>query len=244
MLHIALCDDLNTEQEQTRQLLDRWLRQKGTSANITEFHDGASLLSHIEEHQNIDLVLLDIIMPGENGIEIGRKLRRLSRDILIIYLTSSVDYALDAYDVRPLHYLVKPVVPSRLYDTLDEAFSILQRRREDSILVRASSGEIRLVVSDILYTELKDRKVHYHLCNGNTIESVSLRVSFSEAVAELLTRPSFVLSGASYAVNLEHVRAVDRSELLLTGNERLTLPKKAQTDLKAAWMKYWLEGGR
>lgn len=242
MLHIALCDHLASELDQIHQLLDDWLMQKGLSARITSFHDGDSLLSHVEEYHNIDLVIMDIIMPGENGIEIGHKLRYLSRDILIVYLTASTDYALDAFDVHPLHYLLKPIVPARLYNTLNEAFSILQRRREDSIMIRTSSGQLRIVASDILFAELKGRKIHYHLYGGNVIESVSLRVSFAEAISELLNRPAFVLCGASYTVNLNHVQAIYQTDVILTGNTHLTLPKKAQNNLKAAWLKYWPGG--
>ena len=242
MPRIALCDDDAQDRERAATLLHSWLRDRELSGSVTAFSSGKSLLNQAEDRGGFHLYLLDIIMPGEDGISIGRELHTLFPDSLVIYLTNSAEYALEAFDARAFHYLLKPLEPARLYAVLDEAMSLFQRRREDFVVLHTKAGEKRLPAGDILYAELRRKRVCYHLRNGDTLESVSLRCSFSEGVAGLLDRPAFVLCGASYAVNLEHIEGMEKSLIRLTGGKKLALPKRACAQARARWMDYWTDG--
>ena len=80
-------------------------------------------MEHIRIHDIFDLYLLDIIMPNENGIDLGRKIHTIDKGGTIFYLTSSIDFAVDAFSVKASQYLLKPIEQIKLLDALDKVLS-------------------------------------------------------------------------------------------------------------------------
>lgn len=79
----------------------------------------------MERSGSFDLYLLDIVMPEQNGIEVGLSIRKLDGLGLIVYLTTSPDYAVDSYLTNAFHYLLKPVRWEQMVSVLDRAMDIL-----------------------------------------------------------------------------------------------------------------------
>lgn len=244
MLRIALCDDESKERQITGQLLEEYMAQHHLAARIREFASGQALLNAVEETGPFDLYILDIVMPGMNGIELGLALRKTDREGTVFYVTSSLDFALESYQVRAFYYLLKPVEKKELFSLLDEAMETMQKRREKSIQVKSHGGTVRLLFDSVLYAELMGRAVRYHLRDGSCVDSMTLTGSFREAVSPLLEDPRFLLCGASFVVNLYYVTMVDKNGVVLADGSSLGLPKAACTALRTAWSDYWLEGGR
>lgn len=110
MLQIAVCDDSPRDLNTFIALLQQYLqRHPETTAQIVAFENGEEMLSKVKEGNVYDIVFLDIIMPAPDGIETGWRLRALGSNSLLIYLTCSKEYAIDSYDVRAYHYLLKPI---------------------------------------------------------------------------------------------------------------------------------------
>ena len=110
MLTIAICDDQKEQLKRTAELLHAYLNARPTlQGRIFTFTNGAALLAHAESQNGFDIYLLDILMPGLDGIQTGPRLRELGDGGEIIYLSSSNEYALDSYDVRAFFYLLKPI---------------------------------------------------------------------------------------------------------------------------------------
>lgn len=116
-------------------------------------------------------------------------------------------------------------------------------RQPARVMVKTRLGTRLVCLDDIRYVELVRRTARYHLSGGETIDSVTLRGSFREAVAPLLADPRFILCGASFAANLRHVTAVERGCFLLDGGGSLSLPRRFAARAKRAWAGYWLSGG-
>ena len=98
MLRIAICDDETRFLHQAANFVQEYLHgHPELSGHIHTFRYGQELLYQVEETGGFDLYLLDIIMPGPNGIQTGLQLRELSNSGEIVYLTTSSDYAVDSY---------------------------------------------------------------------------------------------------------------------------------------------------
>ncbi|MBQ8647971.1 MAG: response regulator transcription factor [Oscillospiraceae bacterium] len=243
MLRIAICEDEAAQRQQVSGLVNDYLSTRGIAARMRLFDRGQALVDAVAGEGPFDLYILDIVMPEMSGIELGRALRGSDQNGLVVYLTSSPDFALESYQVRAFHYLLKPVRQQELFAMLDEAVGRLHRSIEASLQVRTRGSTVRIRFDDLLYAELQGRIARYNLRDGSFVESMTLSGSFREAVAPLLQDERFVLCGASFLVNLYHIEMVDRAGMRLAGGRYVALPKASCSALRAAWSDYWLEGG-
>ena len=240
MLHIALCEDDARQREESSALLEAYFTARDLAARVRVFSSGAQLLGALSDGL-FDIYLLDIIMPGMNGIALGREIRKRDRNSSILYLTSSPDFALESYQTKASSYLLKPVKKDELFAALDDAAAIHTHRKQNGILVKCHGGTIYLTADDIYFAELHNRAVSYRLREG-TLESMTISGSFRDAVSPLLQSKNFILCGSSFIVNLHYVRLVDKNGAQFTDGHYLVLPKSACAPLRNAWSDYWLEG--
>ena len=163
MLKIAICDDETWFLQQAANFVQEYLHgHPELSGQIHTFQYGQDLLYQVEETGGFDLYLLDIIMPGLNGIQTGQQLRELSDGGEIVYLTTSSDYAVDSYSVRAFFYLLKPLEKKRLFEVLDAAVKKLNDRRSKVILITTKDGPRRILLDQILYVERVGRSLRYY----------------------------------------------------------------------------------
>lgn len=244
MLRIALVDDDPKDLAHNQGVLKRYFALRPHLAgDLTAFSSAGELLEAVQQKE-FDVYLLDVIMPGANGIELGQKLRAVGRHGAIIYLTFSPDFAVDSYTARAFYYLLKPVPQERLFQVLDEAVNHLSRQQEESVLVRCREGMRRLVVGQVIFAELAEKRLCCHMASGEVVQSVSLRESFREAAAGFLAHRAFAMCGVSFAVNLGRVTGVTRNMVQLEGGGSLPLSRAYRESFIGLWMDYHLEGGR
>ncbi len=243
MLKIAVCDDDAAELARSATLLKEFCaRRPDLAVGVTTFPDAQDLLDALEKGKDFDLYLLDVLMPGKNGIEAGKELRSLGRKGAIIYLTTSPDYAVDSYQTQAFYYLLKPVDRDQLFEVLDRAVDALDKRKNQTVIVSTAVGLRSIPLSDILYVERVDRSMRYYLAGGDAVDSRTLRGSFREGAAPLLEDRRFFLCGASFVLGLHHVKSVERGKALLDTGGWVPVSQNACNELKQAWMNYWLGG--
>lgn len=235
-MKIAICDD---EPQNLRQVQDILQKDWKKRSDIRTFSDGQTLLEEAEKIGGFDVYILDVVMPGMDGIALGKQLRAQGFTGKIIYLTSSQEYAVDSYRVKAYNYLLKPVDPKALCDTLDEIYEL---QGEKYLIVKTKESSMRLSLENILYVQLLKRAAVYHMADGRTVQSVTLRVPFPEAMKELLADPRFVMCSQSLAANLQHLTMVETEALVFRDTERVYLGVKNCRELRPRWADYWFGG--
>ena len=246
MVRIALCDDEETELKLTYNMIKNWLSDSKISGQIYTFNSGNDLINEIDDNKNYDLYILDVLMPGENGIELGKKLRDHENDDIeapIIYLTSTSGFAVESYEVHAFYYMLKPVTQEKFSSVLNAALNRLESSNSNVFPVRTKQGTVPLHYSDICFVELNERSLHF-MCRNNAIDSVSIRGSFKEAVSQLTDDHCFFLCGASLLVNLEHIKSIEKNVAIFSTGYRTTIPRTVRKELYTAWLDYWLDGGK
>ena len=243
MLNIALCDDEAAQRSTVSRLLREYaVIRPELTIKLSVFASGKELLAEIEEGAGFDLYVLDVVMPELSGIELGVKLREMDQEGPIVYLSVSPEYALDSYTARAFYYLIKPVEPAHLYQVLDQAAAALERRRAACVTVKTREGLVLVPLDKIMYVELANRAVRYHLSDGALVDSLTVRTSFQEETAQLSNHARFFQSGASFLVNLYYVSAVEKGGLRLDGGELVPLARGRAASAKDRWNQFWLNG--
>lgn len=244
VIKIALCDDESEQLAQTEAFLREYQRQHpGTDLSVSTFSSGILLLEHLRTKETFDLYLLDVIMPGLNGIELGVGIREFDQGGHIIYLTTSADFAVDSYRAKASDYLLKPLDKERLFRALESVMDRLAQEGQAFMTIKTREGLQRLPHWSIVYGELVGRCVHYHLLDGSVVAGISLRGSFQDAVKPLLEHPRFILCSASFFVNLSFVERIEGARLWLAGGRSLPISRTLRTEVTNRWLDHHLGGG-
>ena len=239
MITLAYCDDNDLQRDMLATLLEDYTASRHVSLRTEGFAGGEALLEAVRRHGFFSIYILDMIMPGYNGLEVASALRALHDEGKIIFLTSSLDYALASYDVEAFYYMLKPVQREKLFHVLDKAIRTFEEEHSDAItLSPREGGEVTISMRSIAYVTLKDRLLQYHLKDGRVITTRAIRTSFREAVAPLLNPRGFALCGVSNCVNLAEIDALDSDSVLLRNGDLMYYPKSAYNDIKDAWRAY------
>lgn len=230
MYQVAVCDDDAKDGRHICGLAEQILQERGIEAQISLFHSPGQLLSDIETmHSRYDLFLLDILMGETNGIELAQILRGSGSRGVLIYTTSSRDYAIDGYKVQASGYLLKPIEK----DALDTAIGRILARR-DAILVESEGVLKTLLLSDIQYAEALG---HYVTLRTGQGEAVKLRATLTE-VQRRLGAARFVRCHKGYLVNLAQVREVGTNHILLHGGTTIPLGRQYRYELQKGMVRY------
>ncbi|MCX4305917.1 MAG: LytTR family DNA-binding domain-containing protein [Acetatifactor sp.] len=222
---ICICDDSSEERIIINALVREWSRRSGTDVSVSEFPTAEAFLFEYEELVP-DLVLLDIEMPGMNGVELAKRLRERNKLIQIVFITGFSEYIAEGYEVAALHYLLKPVSPEKLFSTLDRA---LERQEIDGrkIVFQTSVETVQLLLYEIRYIEVIKNYITIYAKDSYTVKR-----TLKEIEKELDER--FLKVGRSYIVNLHFVSRVTRSEIFLRGGGSVPLPRGAYETVNRA----------
>lgn len=244
MIQITICDDRTEELEHTYSMMGAYCRlHPELNISLRKFSSGDDLLTSIRARTHFDIYLLDILMPDINGIEAGYAIRENDGAAVIIYLTSSPDYALQSYQVDAGGYLLKPVSEKDLFTALDKVITKLDAEDRKRFIFQIPHGGIESIpYSHLLYLEYYQHRMIAHTTENKILESIYHRESFQELTASL-TDDRFVKIAASIIVNMQHIRNMNSRELRLSNEEKLSISRLYVTDARKAFMDYLLERG-
>ncbi len=241
-MKIAICDDDIISRELISLLLKEYITEKELDISFSVYTYGDDLLDDTRKIGGFDIYILDVMMPDMNGIELGLTLRNAGFDGKILYLTFSEDYAIDAFKAKAFNYIVKPVKKNTFFSAMDEVIASVVPTAEKNLIVKTKEGSIKLSFDSILYADLNKRAITYHLVSEKNIEGTTIRVTFAEAVQELLQDERFVLCGASMVVNLHHINMVENDAILFRNGSKAYIGKRICRELRTIWADFWSDG--
>jgi DNA-binding LytR/AlgR family response regulator len=139
------------------------LHQKEADIAVYAYPDGDSLLGGIKRLGRFELMILDILMPGMNGMELARELRDCGDLGKIIFLTSSPEYAVDSYKVGAFYYLLKPFHQEELFSLISKALLAIGDERGSSIMLKQGAKITKVELRALIYVESANHNVLFHV---------------------------------------------------------------------------------
>ena len=224
MYRIVLCDDDQIFAEQFKKQLASFFSKYMLDYSFT-YYSSLSELENSITPDKIDLLFLDILLGNENGLTYARNLRKDHQMIPIIFITSSMDYAVDSYDVFPLYYLTKPVQTPRLETALLRALS----SHGCTVMFPGSHKTLIIETTVILYMEVYNHTVRIHKTDGG-IETVNGNLNDIE---KRLPPLLFSRIHRSYLININYVRTIRPYYVLLSDESRLPVARNRYASIQA-----------
>lgn len=241
MLKIAVCDDEPLDLNRIQDLVSEYMKEHPTpGVTITRFESSERLLERLEK-ETFHIYLLDILMNGKNGIEVGEVIRENDSRAAIIYLTVSPDYALASYSVDAQYYLLKPIEKEKFFRILGREIENLANEKGTYITVRTKSGIKSIRTDLIMYVEQNYHVFTYHLTNDTVLESVTSRASFDQQLQVLLKDSRFVKISSSMLVSLRCIKTINKKGLILQNGTELLIAR-AYSEAKHRYMEYMIQG--
>ena len=238
-MRIAIVDDLKTERALLKERLSQQLALRGVEADILEFESGEAFLA-TEKERRFSAAFLDIYMEGLSGMDAAKELRKTDTDCLLIFTTTSTDHALEGFQVRALHYLVKPFSEEEFSDLLTEMLAKLPRP-EPVLTVKVSGSDVRLHYRDIVSAEHFAHMINIRTTAGKTLAT---RQSFKAFTEPLKKDPRFFVCGRGVIVNLEHAADFQDAAFCMTDGSRVYVNQELLKPARQAFMEFLLQGGR
>ena len=238
-MRIAIVDDLKTERALLKERLSQQLALRGVEADILEFESGEAFLA-AEKERRFSAAFLDIYMDGMTGMEAAKELRKADTDCLLVFTTTSTDHALEGFQVRALHYLVKPFSEEELSALLTEMLAKLPRP-EPVLTVKVSGSDVRLRYRDIVSAEHFAHIINIRTTAGKTL---AMRQSFKAFTEPLKKDPRFFICGRGAIVNMENAADFQDAAFCMTDGSRVYVSQELLKPARQALMEFLLERGR
>jgi DNA-binding LytR/AlgR family response regulator len=241
MIKLVICDDDEKELKRTKELCLSYVAgNTEIDFEIDSVPSASVLLKQIEEDQKrYDILLLDIYMPEMTGVELAKRLRERKQDCQIIFLTTSVAHAVEAFSLHAAHYLVKPYTYTQLEDALDIAIEAVEKVKKANILLKSTIGTQKLNLADVMYSETDKHIQTIHLLGNKSLE---VRITCSELYEMLAGDNRFYRCGSTYIMNLDRITEVTAKHILFDDGSELPMQRRQYKELLDRYTRFLLDG--
>jgi len=230
-IKIAVCDDEQQQTEYIKSLVKKWANDNNINITIDMFDSAENFKAAWKKNKKLDILLLDIQMSGQNGVELAREIRQSDTKLSIVFITGFADYMPEGYDVSALHYLMKPVKEDKFFEVLDKAMKNIEKENE-FITLTINREDIFILLQTIIYIE---SDLHYVIINTEK-EQYKAKIPLSEIESKLGS--GFFKCTRSFIVGLRYVRRISKNEVILTNGVSVPLGRGLYRDINKAFIKY------
>lgn len=219
MIHIAIVEDEREYAQILYQYIKRYEKETCGGFHVAVFEDGLDIVS--EYKPEFDIILLDIQMKHLDGMKTAEKIRELDEDVILLFITSTVQYAVQGYAVDALGYVLKPVPYLAFSKLLEKAVKQLHKKAEKYyITIEVAGGQMRLDTSSIYYIESQGHYVLIHTGKGDFLTTGPLK-----RMEACLEAKGFAKCHNAYLINLAHVTGILQNSITLTNEEAVGISR-------------------
>lgn len=235
MIKVAFCDDDLSVLNQLSVLIDQYRVERNKEMRYFAFHSPLDLMAEVEKGMRVDILFLDIIMPGENGIDVAKEIREYDSNVKIIFLTSSSEFAVQSYTVGAYFYQLKPIWEESFFRLMDSVVSECRKEQEFSLILRCKTGITRIELNKLVYCEVIGRTLLFYLDNGKVLESTG---SMDELCMQLTAYENFLRPHRSFLINMEHVQNISRRAITMINLAEIPVPHGKCSEVKNKYLEY------
>lgn len=228
MLTVAICDDERYFLENLRESVEQYFSARNLPIRVFGFGDGESLMV---SGQRFDIILMDLKLPGQSGMEVIEKLRREKNGSQVIFITSYQEYAVQAFHVDAVHYLLKPVSDECLRQALDRSLERMGNNDAKTLAIEKGTCTEVVRLQDILYCEAMDHRIYIH-----TEAATYDYIGTLEKLQEHLDG-RFFRCHKSYIVNMNQVVGRQGGTAEVVGGGQVLISRRKQQDFVQRLMK-------
>ena len=234
MFSIAICDDQRGICSEIESIILEYKKSTRLEMQIEVFYSAEKLGIYMEYEHNFDLIFLDIEMKGLNGLDLGRKIREeMDNQVTqIVYVSGKDSYFKDLFEVRPMHFLSKPVEPDKIIKDVELAMK-LANRLGGIFSFKKGSETHKLPIKNIIYFQSVNREIKIVTTTGEELFYGKLQEVFRQ-----VAKYRFITIHKSYIINYEQVANFKYEEVQMTNSACLPISQLKRKEVRRLQMKY------
>lgn len=219
MINVAIVENEKTHSDLLIQYLKRYENENAVRFQTTVFMDGLDIITGYTA--KYDIIFLDIQMKHLDGMKTAEKIRSFDEDVAFIFITSTMQFAVQGYMVDALGYILKPVPYLAFSKTIDKARKILARIQDATyLIINVEGGQLRIDIREIYYLESQRHQIIIHSEKGDYLTPGPLK-----QIDETLSLKGFARCHNAFLINLKHTIGIRQNTLLLTNGEELPVSR-------------------
>jgi len=229
---IAICDDENLFTEELKELISGYMMEKDLIFEIDTYNSGEALVELGVGVVRYTIVFLDINMERIDGIKTAEMIRKVSREVFIVFVTAYVDYSLEGYRLDVVRYLLKGDANFRA--TVNECMDAIINKLNYSIRkkeFRFIEGIKEISLERLLYVESNLHKLAFYVMEDD-MKIYTMYGTLNTLESELAEN-NFIRIHQSYLVNIKYIKNVVRYKAILVNGDELAIPKARYAHVKS-----------
>jgi len=236
MLNIAICDDSELDALEAKKVIRNTLKNLNKESEIEYYLNAEDIQNKLlKRKEPLDLLILDIDMPGVSGLDLAEKLRANNLKLLIIFLSNHEEFVFKAIEFQPFRYIRKIKLETEMPVAIQSAVKVIAANSDLQITLETDDGNIRIMMSEIMYYETEKRKVAVILKNG---KKLIVYKNITE-MQEHIRNEKFIMIHRSCVVNVDHVHNIHDYAVILDNNETLIVSRPRYKAVKQKILKMW-----
>lgn len=234
MISIAIVEDDKTAADTLQKFLDKYKEESGEKFQSTWYQDAVTFL---ESYRGVDLVFMDIQMPNMNGMEGAMRLRKLDTQVVLIFVTNMAQYAVKGYEADALDFIVKPLSYSNFTFKMKRAMNAIQMSMNKDIVIKQSSGMMRIRANELYYVEVRGHNLTYHLAQDEVLVRGSMNTAENQ-----LSEWNFLRCNNCYLINPRYIEWI-RGCVVKVGNDELQISHPRKKKFLEDLARWYSKGG-
>lgn len=235
MIKIAFCDDDLSSLNELNDLLGQYRAERSHDITYKAYQSPFELLADIEKGTSFDILFLDIIMPGENGINAAKEIRQYDSTVKIIFLTSSSEFAVQSYLVNAYFYQLKPIWAKSFFKLMDSVIDDCKKIKHRSLILQCKSGISQIDLEKLEYCEVFGRTLLFHMTNRALLESTG---SLNNLYDILAPYKNFLRPHRSFLINMEYIHNISYKVIMMDSGAKIPIPHGKCSEVKNLYLEY------
>lgn len=231
-MKVAICDDLAVDRQRISKLLCQFSKQESITFKAYEFETGEGLLNSLK-NQYFEIVFLDIYMTGAKGIDIAKNIKEIHPEIIIIFTTTSKEFAIESYSLNIEGYIVKPISYKQFHSTLKKHCNNFKESLSYVTVIK-DKIPIDIYLNTISYIEIYRRQCILHTTNGNIDTKTPIN-----SISNYLLENNFFKVGRNYIINFKFVHDFKGTYFLMNSGEKIPISLRNRLICKEAFYEYF-----
>lgn len=238
-MKFTICDDTIKDLNELEKILQSYVKANNATITIEKYNDPEMLIKNVTNNPlDYHIFFLDVVMP-KNGIDAAKAIKSLREDAVIIFTTTSKEFAVDAFGVRAYDYLIKPLEEEQVFNCINRLLKELKFTQKAFCKIKTNDLTITTVnIKEISYIESINRRIQIYLKNGDVITSTTLHAKFLDSIPFEYEKYGFINCHASYVVNMNHIKGITDKFFVMKNEEKIPISKSMLTTVKKTYINF------